>query len=258
VISATGPSRSTRRSSVIRAAGRHGEAPVAEVLVELLAPPLGAPALLGQIVEALALLAAAPVEQDADLLGAHQLLRQEVVEVGLRAGHDEEVAELGHLLFSLLLPRAHVQLVEDLLGRPAPPRGRRLVARQEVERAQARLARRYERLQPELLGQPHRGRIPLARVRDVRPRAVRGEVAEHLQSLGLVAALAALARELERLARRLARPRHVAGGEEALGQVDEPRGEIRADSQLAAERDALLQEAEPFDDVTHADEGQAE
>ena len=48
---------------------RHREAPVAEVLVELLAPPPGA-ALLGQLVAALALLAIAPVEQDADLLGA--------------------------------------------------------------------------------------------------------------------------------------------------------------------------------------------
>src|SRR5262249_31678079 len=82
--------RAGRPSSV--PPGRHGEATVAEVLVELLTPPLGAPALLGRIVETLALLAAARVEQDVDLLGAHQLLR--ALEVGEQ--HGDLLALAGH------------------------------------------------------------------------------------------------------------------------------------------------------------------
>jgi len=72
----------------------HPEAPVTEALIELLAAPLGAPPLFGQLLGPLALLPAAPIEEHPDLLGAGELLSKEVVQIGLRARHDEEVAEL--------------------------------------------------------------------------------------------------------------------------------------------------------------------
>src|SRR5205807_4326194 len=121
--SAVDPARSTRKCSVIRPVAGPPRSPVAEVLVQLFTATLGAPALLRQLLEPLALLAAPPIEEHPDPLGSRELLSQEVVQVGLRARHDEEVTELGHLLLGVLSSGAHVELVEDPLRLCPPPHG---------------------------------------------------------------------------------------------------------------------------------------
>ena len=73
-----------------------------------------------------------------------------------------------------------------------------------------------------------------------------------------MAALATFAREGERLARRLERLCVPAGRQQPLREVHEPRREIRADSQLAAQRHAFLEEAQPLVHVPHADEREPE
>src|SRR5262249_30067716 len=140
----------------------HPEAPVPEILIELLAPPFGPAPLLGQLLEPLALLAAAPVIEHLDPLGAGQLLGEEAIQVGLRARHDEQVAELGHFLLGLLAPGPHAELVERLLRlRPVSP-GACAVALPFLERGQAQEAGRDEGPQPELAGRAQRLFVPRA------------------------------------------------------------------------------------------------
>ena len=71
-------------------------------------------------------------------------------------------------------------------------------------------------------------------------------------------ALAVFARHGERFGCRLERALRLAVGQIALGEVDEPGGEIRANPQLAAHRDTVLQETQAFVHVTHADEREAQ
>src|SRR5262249_32880840 len=124
VTSAVGPSRSTRKCSVIRAveAPPRSPSPGGPDRAARAAARRPAPRpLFGELLEPLALLPAAPIEEHPDLLGARELLREEVVQVGLRARHDEKMAELGDFALGMLAPRAHVELGEHLLRlRPAP------------------------------------------------------------------------------------------------------------------------------------------
>src|SRR5437899_5292576 len=189
VSSAVDPSRSTRSARSSDPSRGHPEAPVADVLVQLLTAALGAPALLRQLLEPVALFAAPPIEEHPDPLGSRQLLSQEVVQVGMRARHDEEVTELGHLLFGLLSSGAHVELVEDSLGLCAGAwRPRRHPAARR-EGAAAQHAGRDERAKPQRFGEAQRLFVTCARLRRVRGAAARSDVAEHLERLRLVAAL---------------------------------------------------------------------
>ncbi len=136
--------------------------------------------------------------------------------------------------------------------------GARGVARSGVERAEAQLARADERTQPELFGQTQRRLVVLARGPDVRHGAEGRDVAQDLQRLRLVATLAAFAREIESLTRRLERLLVSAGRQQPFREVHEPRREVGADSQLAAQRHALLEQAQPLVHVPHAHEREAE
>jgi len=68
--------------AVIGAVEPQRETPVTQVLLDLLPPALGEPPLRRQLLGVLPSLPLAPIEDDLDLLGAGELLSQEVVEVG--------------------------------------------------------------------------------------------------------------------------------------------------------------------------------
>src|SRR5207249_9816527 len=164
----------------------------------------------------------------------------------------------GHLLLGVLSSGAHVELVEDPLRLCPPPYGVLAVTQPRREGAEAQPAGRDERTQPQRFGEAQRLFVALARLLRVRGGAARGDVAEHLERLRLVAALTVLARHVEGLARGLEPPRILTVRQVAFSEIDEPGGEVRADAELAAHRDAVLEQAEPFVHVAHANEREAE
>src|SRR5207245_4113722 len=111
---------------------------------------------------------------------------------------------------------------------------------------------------PICFGEAQRLFVTRARLRRVRGGAARSDVAEHLERLRLVAALTVLPRHVEGLARGLERPRMLTVRQVAFSEIDEPGGEVRANAQLAAHRDAVLEQAEPLVHVAHANEREAE
>src|SRR2546423_765661 len=202
-------------------------------------------------------LALTPVEDPLEPTRARELVREEVVEVGVRPRHDEEVAELGHLGLTRLPPRAHVERVEERLAGRAVLAGGGPVAEGRAEPTGGQVCLGEERSEPELPRErERRGVVPAPLLGRRAPPG--GDVAEERLRRRLLPPLASRRRELERFLGRGPRARLLAVGQVAFGDVRDPRGQVGPDAEVAAQADGLFEAVEPLRYVAQPDEGQAE
>src|SRR5437867_7908844 len=169
------------------APGGDGEAPVAEVLIDLVLAALAVLRLLARRAILVAKLALAPVENDPHPRVAGELLGEELVQLGVRGRHDEEVPELRQLGRGAVLPDADPELVEECL--PGGSVGFRLrpAARPGVRGTEAEVGPADEGAHAQLLGEPERRLVALQRLVERRRIAADADLAQQVMRVRLVA-----------------------------------------------------------------------
>src|SRR4029077_16563051 len=165
--------------------------------------PVALPALLGGGAAALPPLAHAPIHDDAHAVLATELALEIFVELRIVARHNEDLADLHHLLPALLDPEWYVHFAEQrescdqVLLRP------QAIAPEAAHAPPPHADVSHQRLHLELLGDTESLAIMLFRLRERRPALAARHLAQEPPRPGLVPALLVRDGEVEGVPGRL-------------------------------------------------------
>src|SRR5262245_59650273 len=240
------------------ASRRYRQTPIAKVFLDLSLASLGLVARFADGVPLTATVAMAPVEGDKHSLRAREILRKELVQVGVQGRHDEKMAQFRRFHRGAVGPGEDPELAQQRLAGGAMGFRFRQPAGPGVGGSEAEVRPPDEGTHAQRLAQPEGSLVAFARLVERRGITADRDFAQKVMRVGFVAALSTGQGQLEGFARRLLRSLARTFREVAFGEIQHPQRQISSNTQLMTQPDALLEQPEAFGHVAHTGKGQPE